>query len=176
MPSPQQLVAHIADNRGALAAALRRNLGVDDDDVIDDAIQTALCNTWRGVVQRRVTFDSSRMAFQYVLRAASNAVISDLRRQQTRQRAFQHLVAAYRRRDDHDQHDSPQRQHAIEQAVRCGLSSISAPQRDAIIRHYWHGQTCDQIGADLSLSPSAIKGRLHRGRLALLAHFQARHP
>ena len=47
------------------------------------------------------------------------------------------------------------------------LDCLSGQDRDIFLRHYYYGQTVKQIGAALTINPSTIKVRLHRGRRKL---------
>lgn len=47
------------------------------------------------------------------------------------------------------------------------LLSLSAQDRAAIVLHYWHGYSYEEIAAQLSLTESALKSRMHRARRAL---------
>mgnify|MGYP001318839107 CR=1 FL=1 len=47
------------------------------------------------------------------------------------------------------------------------LRSLPQLDRTIFLRHYYYGQTVYQIGTALSMNPSTIKVRLHRGRKKL---------
>ena len=43
------------------------------------------------------------------------------------------------------------------------LESLPEAQREALVRHYWQGQTLAAVAADLGRSPAAVAGLLQRG-------------
>jgi RNA polymerase sigma-70 factor (ECF subfamily) len=53
------------------------------------------------------------------------------------------------------------------QRLADAMESLTADQREAIIRHYFQGHTVPQIAASMQKSESAIGGLLHRGMQAL---------
>ena len=62
-----------------------------------------------------------------------------------------------------------------EQVLRLAdaLATLPGPQQEAVIRHYWQGETVGQIAADLGRTPAAVAGLLKRGLRQLrqtLAH------
>lgn len=52
-----------------------------------------------------------------------------------------------------------------EQVLRLAdaLAALPGPQQEAVVRHYWQGQTVRQIAADLDRTPAAVAGLLKRG-------------
>ena len=51
--------------------------------------------------------------------------------------------------------------------VRDLLDQLSPQDRAIFLRHYYYGQTTAEIGGALSMRPSTVKVRLHRGRKKL---------
>ena len=51
--------------------------------------------------------------------------------------------------------------------VRALLDELSPQDRAIFLRHYYYGQTTAEIGGALSMRPSTVKVRLHRGRKKL---------
>ena len=51
--------------------------------------------------------------------------------------------------------------------VRALLDSLGEQDRTIFLRHYYYGQTAAEIGTALSMPPSTVKVRLHRGRKKL---------
>ena len=51
--------------------------------------------------------------------------------------------------------------------VRALLNELSPQDRAIFLRHYYYGQTTAEIGGALSMRPSTVKVRLHRGRKKL---------
>jgi RNA polymerase sigma-70 factor (ECF subfamily) len=43
------------------------------------------------------------------------------------------------------------------------LESLPEAQREALVRHYWHGKTLAAVAAELGRTPAAIAGLLQRG-------------
>lgn len=52
-----------------------------------------------------------------------------------------------------------------EQVLRLAdaLAALPGSQQEAVVRHYWQGQTVSQIAADLDRTPAAVAGLLKRG-------------
>jgi RNA polymerase sigma-70 factor (ECF subfamily) len=49
------------------------------------------------------------------------------------------------------------------------MADLDPTDRAALVLHYWHEQSMEEIGRTLKLSQSAVKSRLHRARRALAA-------
>lgn len=61
----------------------------------------------------------------------------------------------------------PQRiveQSELQQIVRLAVLSMSQPDREIFLRHYFYGQSVVSICSELGMSQSAVKSRLSRGR------------
>jgi RNA polymerase sigma-70 factor (ECF subfamily) len=52
------------------------------------------------------------------------------------------------------------------------LETLSEPQREAIVLHYWQDWSLSEIGTRLDRSPSAVAGLLHRGLKKLRGSLQ----
>ena len=68
--------------------------------------------------------------------------------------------------------DEPGPAEALEQSERAELAralldELSPQDRAIFLRHYYYGQTTAEIGGALSMRPSTVKVRLHRGRKKL---------
>jgi RNA polymerase sigma-70 factor (ECF subfamily) len=57
--------------------------------------------------------------------------------------------------------------HEDQQRVQSLLKSLAPADRAAVVMYYWYDFSYDEIAESLNLTPSAIKSRLHRARLAL---------
>jgi RNA polymerase sigma-70 factor (ECF subfamily) len=53
------------------------------------------------------------------------------------------------------------------------LLGLDAPDRAAIVLHYWHGYSYEEIAVQLSITESALKSRMHRARRALAAAMES---
>lgn len=53
------------------------------------------------------------------------------------------------------------------EAVAALLQSLRAPDRAALVLHYWHDLSYEEIAATLGMSLPAVKTRMHRARRAL---------
>ena len=64
-----------------------------------------------------------------------------------------------------------ERDHADEVAERIDVSRalrrLSGRERDVVVRHYWHGMSCEEIASELACPLGTIKVRLHRARQKL---------
>jgi RNA polymerase sigma-70 factor (ECF subfamily) len=54
------------------------------------------------------------------------------------------------------------------------LETLPDTQREAVVRHYWQGQSLQEIGQHLGRSPVAVAGLLKRGLQQLRSRLKAR--
>jgi RNA polymerase sigma-70 factor (ECF subfamily) len=59
--------------------------------------------------------------------------------------------------------------------IRQSLLQLAAKDRAAIVLHYWQGLSYIEIAEMLSLTPSAVKSRLHRARRTLAEYWLSQH-
>jgi RNA polymerase sigma factor (sigma-70 family) len=73
--------------------------------------------------------------------------------------------------DDHpDLAPSPEDQVVaaeVATALRDAVAVLAPGQRQAVLAFYWQGLTHAEVAAELAISPSAVKARLHQARTAL---------
>ena len=58
-------------------------------------------------------------------------------------------------------------QGLVDELVRAAVSALPAPLRAAVELHWFDGLSYEEIGARRGASPGAVRGRAHRGYLAL---------
>ena len=77
--------------------------------------------------------------------------------------------------------DIPDREPGVEmklsrkeegERIRELLEILSPTDRACIVMYYWHNFSYDEICAALSLTPSALKSRLHRARRAMASQWR----
>ena len=51
-----------------------------------------------------------------------------------------------------------------DEAVRRAVQSLSEPDREIFVRHYYYGQSASDVAAELGMTPEAVRQRLKRGR------------
>ena len=56
-----------------------------------------------------------------------------------------------------------------DEAVRRAVQSLSEPDREIFVRHYYYGQRAADVAALLGMTPEAVRQRLKRGRDKLRA-------
>ena len=63
-----------------------------------------------------------------------------------------------------------ERDHAGSLDLHGALATLSAEDREILLRHYWGDQSCAQTAAALGMPEGTVKIRLMRGRGRLRAH------
>jgi RNA polymerase sigma-70 factor (ECF subfamily) len=64
--------------------------------------------------------------------------------------------------------DRPAQDHAETVEARVDVARamrrLSPPERDVVVRHYWHDMSCAEIASELATPIGTVKIRLHRAR------------
>ena len=131
----------------------------------EDAAQEVFIRAYKAIKR----YDPSRKFSTWILSITSNYCIDQYRRRKLPTFSY----------DELPEPDIPDRQPAIEtnltnmedsQHIQAMLEHLSPVDRAAVILLYWYEYSYDEIAAELNLSVSAVKSRLHRARrdLALL--------
>jgi RNA polymerase sigma-70 factor, ECF subfamily len=133
---------------GVALAETRRTLGRTDG--AEDAAQETLIRAWRHADTCRdavrpepwLRSIARREALRLLDRSRSDAEL----------------------RDDVHADDSPLDRIATDVDLRRAVAALTLPEREVVVRHYWHGQRCEEIARALDCPPGTVKVRLHRAR------------
>jgi RNA polymerase sigma-70 factor (ECF subfamily) len=89
----------------------------------------------------------------------------DAGRERSLEAALQHSSARLEAWVAAEQSSPSQRAALNEQVLRLAdaLTTLPAPQRTALVLHYWRGHSLAEVGEQLGSTPSAVAGLLHRG-------------
>jgi RNA polymerase sigma-70 factor (ECF subfamily) len=144
-----------------------RMLGNAND--AEDAAQEAFLRAYKNL--RR--YDPDRSFATWLLSIASHYCIDQLRKKRLSTFSM-----------DDEQHDwwqppdpglSPEAALAMgekQQQVQMLLATLKPKDRSALVMHYWHDYSYEEIAEALSMSVSAVKSRLYRARRILAEGWQ----
>jgi RNA polymerase sigma-70 factor, ECF subfamily len=145
-----------------------------------DLVQQALLEAYRSLEQFRGRSDAELAAWlrQILARQMAHALrdLTRARRDVNRERSLEAALAESSARLEAwltaEQSSPAEQAERNEQAVRAAaaLELLPEPQREALVLHYWEGQTLPQIAEHLGRSPAAVAGLLQRGLKALRSH------
>jgi RNA polymerase sigma-70 factor (ECF subfamily) len=138
-----------------------------DRALAEDAAQETFLKAFLGLKR----YDPQRSFVNWLLSIASHHCIDRLRR---RRLQFVSLESERGVIDVVDTGPDPERALARveqEREIRQSLLQLAAKDRAAIVLHYWQGLSYIEIAETLSLTPSAVKSRLHRARRTLAEHW-----
>lgn len=111
-------------------------------------------------------YDQQRSFSTWLLSIAAHHCIDQLRK-----RRYTILsMDAFPNLDIADANPGPEAsfyRHEDQQRVQSLLKSLNPADRAAVVMYYWYEFSYDEIAESLKLTPSAVKSRLHRARLAL---------
>jgi RNA polymerase sigma-70 factor (ECF subfamily) len=140
-----------------LAYAMRR--AADREDAADVLSETYLI-AWRKL-EKIPPADSARL---WLFGVAANV----LRRGVTRHRSSEALIERLAREpQDTGQIESPGREDQTNRALRAGLATLAARDREILTLTAWEGLTPKQIATVTGLPTNLIRVRLHRARSRL---------
>lgn len=133
-----------------------------DPAAAEDAAQETFLKAYRNMKR----YDPRRRYVNWLLAIASHHCIDQLRRR--------HLMIVPID-DDRLHTGAPSNPEASLEAAETAdrlqslMARLDPTDRAAIVLHYWHDQSLEEIGRSLKLSESAVRSRLHRARRALAA-------
>jgi RNA polymerase sigma-70 factor, ECF subfamily len=138
-----------------------------------DVVQQTLLQAHQGLGQFRGRSDGELAAWlrQILARNLAHAV-RDLGREKRdvgRERSLEQALDASSSRLEAwlaaEQSSPSQRAQRNEQLLRLAqaLADLPEAQREAVVLHYWQGQSLAEIGEQLGRTPAAVAGLLHRG-------------
>jgi RNA polymerase sigma-70 factor (ECF subfamily) len=138
-----------------------------------DVVQQTLLQAYRALDQFRGHSDGELAAWlrQILARNLAHAVrdLGRAKRDVGLERSLEAAVDASSLRLEAwlaaEQSSPSQRAERNEQLLRLAeaLTTLPEAQREAVVLHYWQGQSLAEIGTRLDRTPAAVAGLLHRG-------------
>jgi RNA polymerase sigma-70 factor (ECF subfamily) len=133
-----------------------------DPDEAEDASQETFLRVYRNIRH----YDTGRPFSTWLLSIAAHLCIDQLRKR--------HIVVismdATPYLDPADGSPGPEGAFYLkddQRRVQALLKTLNPHDRAAVIMYYWYDFSYEEIAKSLSLTPSAVKSRLHRSRLAM---------
>jgi RNA polymerase sigma-70 factor (ECF subfamily) len=157
----QEAFTHLVENyQRPVYNLCYRMLG--DADEAEDASQETFLRVYRNIKN----YDSDRSFSTWLLSIAAHLCIDQLRKR--RMTVISMDTTPYLEPAD----GSPGPESAFflkedQRRVQTLLKTLNAHDRAAVILYYWYDYSYDEIARSLSLTPSAVKSRLHRARLSM---------
>lgn len=132
----------------------------------DDAAQEAFIKAYRGLAK----YDQRRSFLTWLLSIAAHHCIDQLRRKRFQWISLEAL--------GHQPAESESPEAAVERRQRGrrlenALMALRPADRAVIVLSYWYDLSQAEIGELLSVTPSAVKSRMHRAKRQLSAHYRA---
>jgi RNA polymerase sigma-70 factor (ECF subfamily) len=133
-----------------------------DADEAEDASQETFLRVYRNIRH----YDAGRPFLTWLLSIAAHLCIDQLRKR--RMVVISMDTSPYLEPAD----GSPGPETAFflkedQRRVQALLKTLNPHDRAAVIMYYWYDFSYDEIAKSLSLTPSAVKSRLHRARLTM---------
>jgi RNA polymerase sigma-70 factor (ECF subfamily) len=133
-----------------------------DPDEAEDASQETFLRVYRNIKH----YDSKRPFTTWLLSIAAHLCIDQLRKR----RMVIVSMDATPYLDPPDALPGPEASFYLKEdqkRVQALLKTLNPHDRAAVIMYYWYDFSYDEIARSLSLTPSAVKSRLHRARLSM---------
>ncbi|MBN1668222.1 MAG: RNA polymerase sigma factor [Anaerolineales bacterium] len=119
-------------------------------------------------------YDPSRSFATWLLSIASHYCIDQLRKRRLETFSINDEERAWMEPPDPGPNpEATTSQNEQLEAVRKLLDTLAGKDRAAVVMHYWHGLSYEEIAENLSLTVSAVKSRLHRARRTMAEEWQA---
>lgn len=125
----------------------------------EDAAQEAFLRAYRAIKR----YDPERKFSTWLLSIASNYCIDQHRRRKLPSFSYDALPDPDIKADGPDI-EGRMTDEEEQDEIRALLETLGPKDRAAVILHYWHELSYEEIAEQLSLSVSAVKSRLHRAR------------
>ena len=139
---------------------------LQDQKESEDILQEAFLQMWK----KASTYDGARSGlFTWAVMISRNKAIDRLRARQRRTRAVDAAAVEFSIApvDDVAQADDLLNQSDERKKIRAALTTLAAPQREAIDLAFFGGMTQAEISSKLKAPLGTVKARIRRGLLAL---------
>lgn len=133
-----------------------------DPDEAEDISQETFLRVYKNITK----YDAKRSFSTWLLSIAAHLCIDQLRKRRmtlismdtgTENEPVDHTPgpdATYFRKED-------------QQRIQALINTLNPQDRAAVVMYYWYDFSYDEIAHSLSMTPSAVKSRLHRARLSM---------
>ncbi len=141
-----------------------RMMGNPDD--ADEVVQDTFLSAYRA----RNRFRGDAQVTTWLYRIATNAALMRLRKNSRKKEISTDPTEVYQRIDRADWADAPDRtalNNELSQEIQRGIETLPDDLKVAVILRDVQGLTNDEAARVLEVSVSALKARLHRGRVML---------
>lgn len=133
-----------------------------DPDEAEDASQETFLRVYRNIKH----YDADRPFSTWLLSIAAHLCIDQLRKR----RMVVISIDTTPYLEPADGSPGPETEFFFKEdqrRVQALLKTLNPHDRAAVIMYYWYDLSYDEIAKSLSLTPSAVKSRLHRARLSM---------
>ncbi len=141
-----------------------RMMGNPDD--ADEVVQDTFLSAYRA----RDRFRGDAQVTTWLYRIATNAALMRLRKNSRKKEISTDPTEVYQRIDRADWADAPDRtalNNELSEQIQRGIEQLPEDLKAAVILRDVEGLTNDEAAQALEVSVSALKARLHRGRVML---------
>jgi RNA polymerase sigma-70 factor (ECF subfamily) len=135
---------------------------LSDPDEAEDASQETFLRVYKNIKH----YDAKRPFTTWLLSIAAHHCIDQLRKQ----RMVVISMDTTPNLDPPDGLPGPEASYFLmedQKRVQAILKTLNPNDRAAVIMYYWYDFSYEEIAQSLSLTPSAVKSRLHRARLSM---------
>ena len=156
MGRDERALEEIVEAHKALVFGMARRILVDAS-LAEEVAQDTFLALWR----RPGAFDPGRGSLQaFLMGVARNKAIDVVRREETRRRARDDLMA-----EQEMESEAPSATEEVDerQRVTMALARLSVPQREAVVLAYYGGRTYREVAEELGIPEGTAKTRLRDG-------------
>lgn len=156
MARDERALTEIVESYKRLVFGMARRV-LADAGMAEEVAQDVFVALWR----RPGSFDPTRGTLQgFLMGVARNKAIDVVRREETRRRARDNLMA-----EQEVTSGGPSATEAIDerQRVTAALATLAAPQREAVVLAYYGGRTYREVAEELGIPEGTAKTRLRDG-------------
>lgn len=133
-----------------------------DADEAEDASQETFLRVYKNIKK----YDEKRPFSTWLLSIAAHLCIDQLRKR----RMVIISIDAIPYLEPPDNSPGPEASYRLmedQQRVQTLLKTLNPHDRAAVVMYYWYDFSYNEIARSLSLTPSAVKSRLHRARISM---------
>ena len=154
----------VTDHSSFVYNVAYRMMGNPDD--ADEVVQDTFLSAYRA----RDRFRGDAQVTTWLYRIATNAALMRLRKNSRKKEVSTDPAEVYQRIDRADWADAPDRaalNNELSEEIQRGIAALPDDLKAAVIMRDVQGLTNEEAARVLEVSVSALKARLHRGRVML---------
>ncbi len=154
----------VTDHSSFVYNVAYRMMGNPDD--ADEVVQDTFLSAYRA----RDRFRGDAQVTTWLYRIATNAALMRLRKNSRKKEVSTDPTEVYQRIDRADWADAPDRtalNNELSEEIQRGIEALPIDLKAAVIMRDVQGLTNEEAARVLEVSVSALKARLHRGRVML---------